>query len=200
MFPLPASPFFPVLSETSKAFLLLWKRTDRTAPAAASCVAGCNSVISPPQEKPFIQSLSHVGICSRREPEAMWNCGLRSLEEGDHRKAKRQAELMAIWKSKVQSSQQICVIWPQERMWIDRVCSFSYILSPDLFVPEWLFLQHKQQVITEKAAFIPLFICQRCWGTDGADGDVLLLSFILRSSSGFTPGGSGCTVWQVLSI
>lgn len=66
-----------------------------------------------------------------------------------------------------------------------------------MFVPEWPFLLHKQQVITEKAArpfgkaggnceliaisFIPSCICQRCRGTDRTDGDVLLLLFILRS-------------------
>lgn len=97
---------------------LLWKRVGRTALAPASCAAGCSFVLFPIQEKPFVQSLSHVGICSGQEPEATWNCGLRSLEEGDRRKAKRQAELMAIWKYESQSWQQICVSRPHKGMWM----------------------------------------------------------------------------------
>lgn len=97
---------------------LLWKRVDRTALAPASCAAGCSFVLFPTQEKPFVQSLSHVRFCSGQEPEATWNCGLRSLEEGGRRKAKRQPELMAIWKQESQSWQQNCVSWPHRGIWM----------------------------------------------------------------------------------
>lgn len=107
---LPCVPYLPLLSfqcpETHLDSHLCWKWVDRTALAPASCAAGCSFVLLPIQEKPFVQSLSHMGIFSGQEPEARWNSGLRSPEDRDHGKAKRQADLMAIWKYEHQPWQQ----------------------------------------------------------------------------------------------
>lgn len=84
---------------------LLWKKKrgrDSTSPCFLCCRAAALSD-PPAQEKPLacLIGWTHAGVRSRREPEATWNRGLRSLEEGDDRKAiAAQAELMTIWKYK----------------------------------------------------------------------------------------------------
>lgn len=61
-----------------------------------------------------------MGVYSRQEPEAIWNCRRRSLEEWDDRKViagRLPDDHMEIQKTNT-SWQQNCVSWPHKGMWI----------------------------------------------------------------------------------
>ena len=62
---------------------LLWKRVGKTALAPASCAAGCSFVRCLPRRNHYSRARliarTHMGVCSRRVPEATPNSGLTSL-------------------------------------------------------------------------------------------------------------------------
>lgn len=143
MFPLPASPVFHVLWETSE-HRLWWEWVDSTGLTPAQ---GCSSgeTISPE----FVSELGHKrGVHLRKEPEAVGDFGLWSLRGRRRQKSSsRQAELS--WADdhmdrSVRAALIKSVNNPCESTALSVTLMFYILSLKSTFVPERLLFWHKQ--------------------------------------------------------